>query len=121
LNSALLKELKGEQLGVSPTSMSMKRVLWWLIGGTRGGANRARIISTLHNRPANANQIAELLGLDYKTVRHHLDVLVKNRLLVTQGEGYGMVYFLSQELEDSYDSYSDIWVRFGKTSKSGDS
>ena len=100
--------------------MSMKRVLWWLIAGTRGGANRARIISTLHDRPANANQIAQMLGLDYKTVRHHLDVLVKNRLLVTQGDGYGMIYFLSQDLEDSYDSFNEIWVRFGETGKSGE-
>ena len=100
--------------------MSMKRVLWWLVAGTRGGANRARIISMLHERPANANQIAETLKLDYKTVRHHLDMLVKNRILVTQGEGYGMVYFLSQDLEESYGIFSDIWVRFGKTGKSNE-
>jgi len=26
----------------------MKRVLWYLIAGSRGGANRARIIEALH-------------------------------------------------------------------------
>ncbi len=56
--------------------MITKRLLWWLIAGTRGGVNRARIILALHDLPSNANQLAEHLGLDYKTIRHHLDVLI---------------------------------------------
>ncbi len=95
--------------------MSLRRLLWWLIAGTRGGANRARILMLLHDTPSNANQLAETLNLDYKTIRHHLDVLLKNGAIVTQGEGYGMVYFLSVEIEQSYDDFSDIWERFGKT------
>ncbi|HIE30965.1 MAG TPA: ArsR family transcriptional regulator, partial [Methanosarcinales archaeon] len=35
----------------------MKRMLWWLIAGTKGGVNRARIIKILHERPYNANQL----------------------------------------------------------------
>ncbi|MEK6988099.1 MAG: winged helix-turn-helix domain-containing protein, partial [Candidatus Thermoplasmatota archaeon] len=53
----------------------MDRRLWYLIAGTRGGINRARILWSLRNRPHNANDLAEFLGLDYKTVRHHLDIL----------------------------------------------
>lgn len=98
--------------------MSTKRLLWWLIAGTRGGANRARIIIILHDRPSNANQLAEMLNLDYKTIRHHLDVMLKNGVIVSQGEGYGMIYFLSHDVEESYSDFQDIWVRFGKTSKS---
>ena len=37
----------------------MKRLLWYLIAGTKGGVNRARIIKCLQERPYNANQIAE--------------------------------------------------------------
>ena len=95
--------------------MSLHRLLWWLIAGTRGGANRARIIIVLHDRPSNANQLAETLNLDYKTIRHHLDVLLKNGAIVSQGEGYGMVYFLSVEIEENFKDFSDIWERFGKT------
>lgn len=95
----------------------MKRVLWWLIAGTRGGLNRARIIMALKDMPANANQLAENLDLDYKTIRHHLDLLVENQILVPQGEGYGMVYFLTSEMEANYDEFEKIWVKFGKRSK----
>jgi len=48
--------------------MSMKKILWWLIAGTKGGINRARIIIELHERPYNANQLSEKLELDYKTL-----------------------------------------------------
>jgi hypothetical protein len=54
---------------------AMERVLWWLIAGTKGGVNRARMINALRDRPYNANQLSEVLALDYKTIRYHLKVL----------------------------------------------
>ncbi|MGY5874834.1 MAG: winged helix-turn-helix domain-containing protein [Candidatus Thorarchaeota archaeon] len=93
-----------------------RRLLWWLIAGTRGGVNRARIISLLHERPYNANQLAEMLRLDYKTVRHHLAYLMKHEVIIQQGEGYGSVYFLSSEIEANFDSFREIWAQIGKTS-----
>lgn len=78
----------------------MERVLWYLIAGTRGGYNRARIIQLLAKRPSNAHQIAEELGLNYKTVTHHLDLLVKHELVVKALEdAYGSPYFLSKPME----------------------
>ena len=59
----------------------------------------------------NANQLAETLHMDYKTVRHHLSVLLKNRLIVGEGEGYGTMYFISPELEQAYDEFMKIWSR----------
>ncbi len=53
----------------------MEAVLWYVLTGTRGGENRVRILKTVEEQPRNANQLAETLDLDYKTVRHHLDVL----------------------------------------------
>ena len=91
-----------------------KRLLWWLLAGTRGGVNRARIISLLHKRPYNANQLAELLKIDYKTVRHHLDYLMKHEVIVQQGEGYGSVFFLSSEIDDNFESLREIWEQIGK-------
>jgi len=83
----------------------MRRVIWWLIVGTKGGVNRARIIRALKERPYNANQLAELLGLDYKTVRHHLKVLQDNKIITEMGKGYGAVYFLSPEMEAEYEVF----------------
>lgn len=92
----------------------MKRILWWLLAGTRGGATRAKIIIFMKERPANANQIAEELGLDYKTVRHHLDVLVDNKIIVNAGEGYGTPYFLTDEMVENFHVFNEIWEKIGK-------
>ena len=54
-----------------------KRILWYLIASSRGGVNRATIIDLVNSRPANANQIASELKLDYKTVLHHLSAFGK--------------------------------------------
>jgi len=59
----------------------------------------------------NANQLAQKLGMDYKTVRHHLQVLLKNHLVVEAGEGYGAMYFVSPELEQNYDEFAKIWEK----------
>jgi DNA-binding transcriptional ArsR family regulator len=74
--------------------------------------------------PSNANQLAEHLDLDYKTIRHHLDLLVKHEVVVPQGEGYGTVYFVSDDIEASFDNFREIWERIGqkgiKGTKEGD-
>ncbi len=79
----------------------MRKVLWWLIGGARGGRNRFRIIKTLEREPMNANQLASALDLDYKTVRHHLDLLVENDVVEAVGDGYGDTYFLTERMESN--------------------
>ena len=92
----------------------LKGMLWYLFAGSRGGENRARIVMALKERPYNANQLAQLLDLDYKTVRHHLDVLVENRIVVLFKEEYGAMYFLSEFMEQNFDSLKEIWVKIGK-------
>ncbi|MGY5872820.1 MAG: winged helix-turn-helix domain-containing protein [Candidatus Thorarchaeota archaeon] len=94
--------------------MNTKRLIWWLLAGSRGGVNRARIILTLHDMPSNANQLAEHLNLDYKTIRHHLDILEKNDAIVPQGDGYGTVYFVSDDIEANFDDFRQIWVKIGE-------
>jgi len=91
----------------------MKKVfLWWLITGNKGGENRGRIILELHKRPYNPNKLAEKLSLDYKTIRHHIDVLKDNNLVKSTGEKYGALYFLSDEMEKNYDVFLEIWEEF---------
>jgi DNA-binding transcriptional ArsR family regulator len=91
-----------------------KYVLGWLIAGTRGGLSRAKIIQALKETPQNANQLATLLGMDYRTIRHHLEVLEKNRIITSLGEGYGNVYFLSPTMEQNYALFEEILNKIWK-------
>ena len=64
--------------------------------GTRGGPNRIRILETLSQRPYNANQLAEILSMDYKTIRHHLEILLENSLVIMSKEKrYGELYHIT--------------------------
>ena len=62
----------------------------------------------------NANQLSRELEMDYKTVRHHLNVLLKNHLILEVGQGYGAQYFQSPELEQNYEEFLKIWERIGR-------
>ena len=86
----------------------LKRVLWYVLGGSRGGENRARIIHELSVRPLNLNQLAEKLGLDYRTVTHHAKVLGVNSLVITEGEKYGTMYFLSPRLKAGLGIFGEV-------------
>lgn len=80
-----------------------------MLAGTRGGVNRARIIEILKDRPCNAHQLSEALGLDYRTIRHHLDLLLKNGLLTRPaGDAYASPYFLSQFLDANFAVFEEI-------------
>ncbi len=88
----------------------MKKLLCWLIAGSSGGPNRAKIIMALHIRPYNAHQLAEELDLNYKTVRHHLKVLQENNVVTSSGkQKYGELYFLSDQMTDNYNIFNEIW------------
>ncbi|WP_424000190.1 ArsR/SmtB family transcription factor [Haloarcula salina] len=86
----------------------MRQLLWWLIGGSRGGENRLRIVRTLQERPQNTNQLAETLDLNYKTVQHHLEVLEENNVVTTTGDDYGKMYFLTDRMSNNFDILDDI-------------
>ena len=88
--------------------------MWYLIAGTRGGDTRARMIDLLVQRPYNANQLSKELGMDYKTIRHHIDVLLKHNIIVTEGDKYGTMYFLSSQMEANLDEFGIIWEKIDK-------
>jgi len=104
-------------VGMSYRVRPLKYVLGWLIAGTRGGVTRAQIVRALKEAPQNANQLANLLEMDYRTIRHHLKVLEKNRIVTSAGDRYGLTYFLSSEMEENYALFEEIWERFGKKEK----
>ena len=79
--------------------------------------NRAKIIRILKDEPMNANQLTGMLEVDYRTVRHHLDILEKNGVITPMGERYGKMYFLSTEMEENYQVFEEILNRFGTKKK----
>ena len=89
----------------------MEAVLWYVLTGTRGGTNRVRILRALDERPRNANQLAEDLDLDYKTVQHHLDVLQDNGVLQNSGDDYGAVYLPTDQARHHWDTIEEIIVQ----------
>jgi DNA-binding transcriptional ArsR family regulator len=86
----------------------MEKALWYLLAGTRGGENRARIIRLVEERPRNANRLAAELDVDYNTVRHHLDVLLDHDVLERGGDDYGAMYFVTDRFEHHRDVFEEI-------------
>jgi len=99
---------------MSASTRPLKYLLGWLIAGTRGGLTRAKIIKALKETPQNANQLARLLKMDYRTIRHHLEVLEKNKIITSVGEGYGTTYFLSPAMEENYALFEEILKKIWK-------
>ena len=93
---------------------TLKYLLGWLIAGTRGGPTRAKIIGSLNETPQNANQLASSLKMDYKTMRHHLEILEKNKIITSVGDRYGSTYFLTQTMEENYSIFEEIMKKIGK-------
>jgi len=89
----------------------MEAALWYVLTGTRGGDNRVRLLRALDERPRNANQLADDLDLDYKTVRHHLDVLMDNGVVRNSGDDYGAVYLPSDRARANWETIEEIMER----------
>jgi predicted transcriptional regulator len=85
-----------------------KRLLWFVFTGSKGGLNRIRLISIIRKTPLNANQLAKELGLDYKAIQHHVNVLEKNNLITRVGEKYGAIFFISTFLEVNLETFDEI-------------
>lgn len=95
---------------------AFERILWWLFAGSTGAATRLEVLQAIRERPRNAQQLTQSLQVDYTTVRHHLRVLEQNRLVVTEGEKYGKLYFLSADMEANWVKLEEILKKqSGKT------
>jgi len=74
-------------------SPGFRSLMWYLLFGTRGGPNRRRLLEELVRSPANAHQLAASVGLDYRTVRHHLRVLEHHGAVTRPlGDAYATPY-----------------------------
>ena len=92
-----------------------RRLLWFVFTGSRGGLNRLRIITALKEKPQNTNQLANELGLDYKSIQHHIHVLEKNNLISKEGEKYGITFFISTFLEVNMETFDEIANKLEKS------
>jgi len=92
-----------------------RRLLWFVFAGSRGGLNRLRIITALKEKPQNTNQLANELGLDYKAIQHHINVLKKNNLISKEGEKYGITFFISTFLQVNMETFDEIANKLEKS------
>src|SRR5208337_822028 len=95
----------------------IRQLLGWLIIGTKGGKTRAQIIKTLKESPQNSNQLAALLKVNYKTIRHHISILEKNKLIISTGNHYSITYFPSELMEENYVLFEEITSKMKDTKK----
>ncbi|MFO8109747.1 MAG: PAS domain S-box protein [Thermoplasmata archaeon] len=98
--------------------MNLKQELSYLMLGQQGGENRIKILEHIRERSYNINQLSNELGLNYRTIKHHIDILLEHDLIVSSGEGYGEVYFISPKLEKNYDVLKEIERKLHTVSRS---
>ncbi len=90
-----------------------KKLVYWLLVASRGGENRIRILRLLKEKPCNTKQIADALHLHYKTVQHHIGLMLNHGLVDPKGEGYGKIYFVSQQMEEIWDEFKETFEKTG--------
>ena len=88
--------------------------------GSRGGPNRLRILAILKEKERNANELSTILGVDYSTADHHLNVLLKNNLIVRSSEGYAGMYKLSAISVENWQAIQEILEKLNKAETGGD-
>lgn len=84
------------------------RELYSLIAVRNGGFNSMRIIDEILIKPRNANQIANILKLDYKTVTYHLDIICSHDYLIKEKFNNNYSYFPSEKLLKNLEEYNRI-------------
>jgi len=90
------------------TNPETKKLFWFLFVGSVGAKNRIRIMSVLRKRPSNKNQLSTELGLDYKAIRHHMEVLEENNLIKKTENQSRMIYYVSELFMHSEIAFDEI-------------
>ena len=90
------------------TNPETKKLFWFLFVGSVGAKNRIRIMSVLRKRPSNRNQLSTELGLDYKAIRHHMEVLEEKNLIKKTEKQSRMIYYVSELFMHSEIAFDEI-------------
>src|SRR5438876_11414115 len=93
------------------SEVSWKRLLWYVLAGSRGRPIRRRIIILLRREPYNIIRLAEALHVHYRVAEHHIRALEKNHLVSSAGDKYGKRCFLSPEMESLLPHFAEIWAQ----------
>jgi len=93
---------------------TLKYLLDCLIASSRGGGTRAKIIEALKEKAQNTNQLTVLLGLSYKTISYHLEILKRYRLVISVDNAHVGCYCLSRNLENNYDLFENLLMQMYK-------
>ncbi len=86
-------------------------LFWSVFAGSKGCINRVRIILEIKNKTLNTNQLSERLGLDYKVVERHLEILERNNLVAKAGYRYGAVYYLCEILHTNMIMFDEVTAK----------
>jgi DNA-binding transcriptional ArsR family regulator len=77
-------------------------------------------METLLENPMNTNQLRIALDLDFRTVKHHIEVLENNGLVNAMGNNYGRMYFVSNKLMENIELFEEVWVGVSEKLKGGE-
>jgi predicted transcriptional regulator len=70
--------------------------------------------------PMNTNKLRKTLDLDFRTVKHHLEVMENNNLVSSMGNNYGKMYFASEKLMDNIELFKEVWPGVSDKLKGGE-
>lgn len=79
-----------------------------LILGRKGGKTTIKIIDRILKQPYNLNQLSNELNLDYKTIKYHMNLILKSKLVVQGEMKYGSLYYPTQKLINNLSDYEQI-------------
>lgn len=99
----------------------MDEVFSSVFTGMSGRYTRLRIICSITEDPMNTSEISKRLDLDYKTIKHNIDVLERNNLILRKGDGYGVRFFpselISSNLPTLYSVIRKVEAKLDKAKK----
>lgn len=79
-----------------------------LISDKKGTNTRLKILDAILIQPSNANQIANKLNLDYKTITYHMAIICEYGYATKETLEKTTYYFPSQKLIKNMEEYNTI-------------
>lgn len=84
---------------VNIEDIHIRRLFYWLFFASKGGKTRLRIIKELLNSPMNKNELSKSLTLNYRTVEHHIKVLLENNILEGDERKYDSIFYIKENMK----------------------
>lgn len=68
-------------------------------------------MNLLQGHPYNTHQISQELGMDYKAIKHHMQILEKNSIIGKFNAQYGATFYPSVIFEENKNLFDEIVSR----------